>query len=597
MSKKQSKKKPDFSGHVQPRAAAEEHAEPKKKNTALLLGLAIFCLLIFTVTGPMTAVFRQLMAPSEGNVATLVLPSGEAAITIDDYREANALMKAQARLMGRRGNASEDEVLAYATLRKLAEELEVFVPDQELQGSIRMMLQMNQMGPEQYRQFWRGQGYGSAFAFEENLRNLLRVGMVERLLASGAGVITDADAIEQWEEDYEEIRLEFLSFRSEDFAEAAAALEPTEEELAAFFPDSLSYQQKNELEVEEQLAFDALVVSAEALMTDAVKAWASQDEPSEDDLSGFYDMRKFELYLRDPGDPDYDLNPTLPLEDIRALVIEHYRLNDAALRLAAELTADTDLEAYAAEKGVELIRYPEPVAASELPELPRIGNAGLRQLIFGATPVNEWDGRALVGEGLAYIARPTQQIQRALPELAEIRDSVVDYWREQRQGELAAEAAEAFVAGLPKGEDHVEGDPVNLDGEAFGAVAAASGRVIEVQDWIARRVRPAADPKWDTEEKIRPWLRNQVGQQLDTVFDGDVLGPLDNSFAQAQVVVRLVGRRAPDSSKIWPGELTSARRMAQSQALQSFRTEQLSYEGLAQSYQIEKVVPEVEGEG
>ena len=594
MSKSQSKNKPDFSAHVQPRGGAEEGA-PKKKNTVLLLGLAIFCLLIFTVTGPMTAVFRQLMAPSDGAVATLVLPSGEDSISVEDYRQANMLMNAQSRLISnQRSNADENEVLAYAALRKLADEMEVYVTDQDLQMNIQMILQMRQVGLDQYRQFWRNQGYATARDFEENLRNLLRVSMVERLLASGAGVVTDADAIERWAKDNEELRLEFLSFRGEDFADAAAALEPTEEELAAFYADGLSFVQKSELENEERLAFDALVVSAEALMTDAVKAWTSPDEPAEEDLAGFYDMRKFELYLRDQDDPEYDASPIKPLEEVRAQVVEHYRLNDAALRLASSLTAETDLEAFAAEKGVELVRYPEPVAAAELAELPRIGHAGLRQLIFGVVEQDAWYGRALIGDSLAYIARPTIQVQRSLPELAEVRDSVVEYWRESRQDELAAEAAAAFVAGLPKPADHVEGDPVNMTAEAFGAAAAAAGRVIQVQDWISRRARPAADPKWGTEEKVRPGLRSQVGFKLETTFDGDVLGPLENNYAQASVVVRLAGRRPPDSEKIWPGELAAARRAAQNQAMQSFRTEQLSYEGLAQSYQIVKVLPKAE---
>ncbi len=599
MSKSQSKNKPDFSGHVQPRAASEEHAEPKKKNTALLLGLAIFCLLIFTVTGPMTAVFRQLMAPSAGDVATLVLPSGPSAITFDDYRQANLLMDTQAYLFtGRRAKVEDEEILAYATLRKLAEEMDVFVTDQDLQTQIQIMMQIRQISD--YRQLWRTHGYGNAVAFEDSLRDLLKVSMVQRMLSVGAGSVSDADVIERWEKDFEELQLEYVVFRGEDFVDAAAALLPTDEELAVFYEGGLSYNQKAELEKDEMLAFDALVVSADALMTDAVKAWAAQDPPSDDALQGFYEMRRFELYMRDQEDPDYDeTDPIKPFEEIRDQVTEHYRLNAAVLALAAELGQrakdgeEVDLAAYAAEKGVELVRIDEPVPAPELADLPRVGNPGLRQLVYAEA--DQWSGRALIQDDLAVIAKPTQQVLRELPELDEVRDSVVDYWRESRQSELAAEAATKFLDALPKPDGHAEGQPFSLEADAFAAAAQAAEVEPQLLDWISRRIRPAADPRWDADERLLPWLRNQIGMNLDEHFEGDVIGPMENTFVQAHVVARLAGKRAPDSAQIWPGEMKAARAAAQQQAMQSFRTEQLSYEGLAQAYQIEKVLIEEDG--
>ncbi|RMH04832.1 MAG: hypothetical protein D6702_02195 [Planctomycetota bacterium] len=590
MSKPKSKKKPDLAARVQPRAEAGDEIQPKKKNTVLLMGLAIFCLLIFTVTGPMAAVFRQLLAPAEGDIATLVLPSGEDAITVSDYRDADLLIEAQSRLLtGRRAKVEEEDVLAYATLRKLADEMEIYVTDADLRGFIENLTQAYQVD---YRTLWRRQGYPNAVSFEENLRNLLRVTTVEQVLAAGAGLVTDQDAIEQWQKDFEEIRYEFVTFPAEDFADEAAALQPTDEELAAFYPDGLSFNQKAELQKEEQLAFDALVVSADALDTPAVQAWAGAVEPSDEDLQGFYDMRKFELYLRPSDHPDFETEPVEPLAEIRDRVLLHYRLNDAALKLLNELTPETDLEAFAAEKGVELVRQTEPVPASQLKDLPRVGSDSLRQLVFAKA--DEWWDRTIIRDDLAFVARPTVQVQRELPDLAEVRDSVVEYWRQSRQAELAAEAAQAFVDGLPRPEGGGDGS-LNLDARTFAEAAAAAGRVVQVQDWISRRIRPAADPKWDPDEKIRPWLRNQIGNDLEGRLEGDVIGPLENSLTQAHVVARLAGRRPPDPATIWPGEMEAARRAARSRAVQDFREQQLSYEGLAQAYRIVKVLPEEGG--
>ncbi|MDP7245450.1 MAG: hypothetical protein QF389_02580, partial [Planctomycetota bacterium] len=54
------------------------------KNKWVLLGLAIFCLLIFSISQPMTTVFRNMMNGGPPEMARMELPGGPAVITLEE---------------------------------------------------------------------------------------------------------------------------------------------------------------------------------------------------------------------------------------------------------------------------------------------------------------------------------------------------------------------------------------------------------------------------------------------------------------------------------------------------------------------------------
>ena len=65
------------------------------------------------------------MAEGPGVWATLDLPSGPAEITSEDYRRAQSLLVKERQIMGRRSpEVDTEEVLAYATLIKFADEFD-----------------------------------------------------------------------------------------------------------------------------------------------------------------------------------------------------------------------------------------------------------------------------------------------------------------------------------------------------------------------------------------------------------------------------------------------------------------------------------------
>ncbi|MDP6849583.1 MAG: hypothetical protein QGH51_03695 [Planctomycetota bacterium] len=559
------------------------------KNKWVLLGLAIFCLLIFSITGPMTTVFRNMMNGGPPEMARMDLPSGPAVITLEEYRLASNFMQWDSRIFGGPRSSNEEQVLAMAAKRKLVDDLEIVVDDSRLADFLSM--QMQQLRQAEYANIWRGLGFRSALEYEGVLRELLRVRTLGSLLASGVNPGPE-ETLAQWSKDFSEVRYQWVSFATSEFEKEAAELHPEQEALAAFYENDLDFQQRSQLENEESVAFETLLLSQDSLGTDSVKAWAPSEEPSEEALQAFYDFRRFTLYHRDDTDEKIEENPTLTREELGDQLSKDYRLNRAALELRsalgeAESNEGFSLVDFATEKGVELIRFEEAVPSSEIPKLERVGSAGLRDLAFAE--LGKWLGEPLLQDGVAVLARPFEQNARAMPELAEVQESVVDFWREKEQARLAREAAEAFVAAVPLAEGALEGDPITQSAEEFAAAVAAAGRVVRVQDWICRRMRMVNDPRWDSEEKVRPWLRNMVGAQAEELLDGEILEPLENAREGIFVVAQLLEQREADSEKMWPGEVDYARRTARQEATRRFWDEGLSYEGLARAYNIEKI--------
>ncbi|MAW61264.1 MAG: hypothetical protein CMJ94_10565 [Planctomycetes bacterium] len=570
----------------------DEDLTPKpmsQRRRLFLIGVAIFCLVIFSVTGPMLSAFDKMFGGGPALVATADLPSGKFEITEEQTVRAAQLMQWEERFFGPayRGDDAEDE-LVYALMRKLAEDIGLIVPDATVRDFLAGML--GQGGD--YMQLVRNMGFTSALQFEMLLRDVLRVPMLEEMLASSQ-VPTEAEVLELFNERYEEFQVEYMVWRAAEFETASQALEPTEEELQTFYDEGLSFTQRRDLENEEAVAFEAVLITADALATEAVQAWMPAEEPTEEMLGSFYEFNRRFLYERplpeDGSEQDPELGPYLSREEVGdERLKQDWMLQRAAQALQGDAAESGDLTAFAAEKGVEVLTFEEPVPASQLPELERIGNDRLAQLlrvdegVFLASPV--------LGDGYAVIARAIQQLPRELPPLEEIRDSVVDYWREGRMPELATEAAEALIATFPQPE--VEGDAVVVDSAAFTQAATDAGLSASTLGWISRNRRSGEDPVWDAEDDVSDWLRGQINRQLDDLVEGQIIGPLENTFVEDRfvVVARLVGTREPSTERIWPQELASLRATLAFQGSQTFRADQLSFEAMARNYNLERVV-------
>lgn len=558
-----------------------------RRRRLFLIGVAIFCLVIFSVTGPMMSAFDNFFGGGPAVAATAELPSGKVEFTSEDLARAANLIDWEERFfpMLARGNDAEDEMV-YALLRRLGDDIGLTVPDAVVRDTIASMVG----DASQYPTLVRNLGFTSALQFEMVLRDVLRVPMLEEMLASSQ-IPTEVDVLEMFAQRYQEFQLEYLVWHASDFEAAAQALEPTEEELQTFYDEGLSFTQRRDLENEESVAFEAILITKEALQTEAVKSWMTEDVPTEEQLESFYSFNRRALYLRpepeEGTEPDPELGEYLSREELGDRVLEDWSLQRAAQMLQGDAAESGDLEALATERGVESLKFEEPVPASQLADLPRIGSAGLGQLlrvdegVFLASPV--------MGDGVAVLARALTQQPRELPALEEIRESVIDYWREGRLPEMATEAAEAVIAGFPQPE--IEGDAVIVDAPGFATAASDAGMELGSLGWISRNRRAGEDPVWDADDNVSDWLRSQVNRELDDAVDSQVLGPYENSFVEDPfvVVARLVGTRDPGTERIWPQELASIRTTLAYQGSATFREDQLSFEAMAKHYNLARV--------
>lgn len=584
-----SQKKPKQDGPK----AVDQHAPVQTQTMSPakrmgILAVTIFCLLIFSVTGPMAEVFDRWFRGGPALRGTVELPSGSVEIDQEDFTRAAVMMDWEERLLGRPTFPDDDteSVLAYATLMMLADEMEVSITDGQIQAQLAPFAQA---GAEAYRNFYRSYRFPSAKAFEDQMRALMRVQAVIALLSTGA-VASEAEALDQWREDNEEMDVAYTVFFPANFAAEAALLEPTEEEVQELYDGGLTPIQRADLEVEQAIAFEVVMLVPTDLENEAVQAWFQAEEPTEESLDGFYNSNKFSLYRRPEPEDEKEQDPGLGLflekEELGDRLRRDYLLNKAINELAFDLPTAEDPAAFAAERGATFVAYEEMVPLSELVDLEDIGDISLRRLFQGEDGI--WMPNPVQLEDRALLIRPTTRRDRALPPMEEIRDDLVELWREARQSELAMEAAQSFVYALPRPEGALEGDPAILSAEEFAGAASAAGQAVEEMGWVTRRARPTIDPAWPVDATVLRGLRSRVGMSLQDLLDGEVIGPED--FGEDGIAVaHLRGRRLPTLESMWPGERERAVTMGQFAYRQRFMMDLVSFEGLARSYGLRKV--------
>lgn len=560
----------------------------------LLMAIAIFCLLIFSVTGPMADTFgRWFFSGGERSYATMSLPGGKPAeITILDYQNALSIQQFRNRLYRIADDGSEEDTLYWAAVDKLADAFEVVVTTQELRD---FLLPLTRNSAANYQNFYRGMGYRRPEDFEGMLGRMLRLQKMEQLLAAAA-VVSEEDVVREWQELYREMKWSYAVWSAADFADAAAGLEPTEEQLQEYYAGKLTPVQRLEVEREEAVSVQLLVVDAEAAGADGVQRLIGSDfEPSEAALAEFYNSRSLSLYRRPLPEGETTLpegvSAVLSMEEVGERLLRDFRIHTALKQAYLSLVGGADADGFAREHGLRLVRLEEPVPLSGIEKVETYGSFQLRAA-FSGTPGTWMENPVMLPAGLGYLMQPIAVQPRELPALAEIRDAVTGFWREGEQQRLAREAAEAFIAGLPKGEGWVEGDPPVVGEEAFAQALAAERIAHQQQDWLSRAPRVAVDPPELESDFTARRVRSLLSGRLDDLVDGQVVGPEDFG-AEGVLVIHLAGRRDPDPAGIWPNEVARARALAQQKAEQAFRTDQLSFEGFARAWDLTKVlVPE-----
>lgn len=591
--------RPKGTAERQPTPADDAPVRPDSMSRGrrlVLMAIAIFCLLIFSVTGPMADTFGRWFFTGGTDVyATMKVPGGETVeISIEDYRTAVGIQEFEARLFNSREDKSEERVLYRAALDKLADAYELVVTTEELRSTL---FSYTNNVEANYANLYRGMGYRRPADFETMLARVLRLQKMQQLLAAAA-VVTEQDVIREWHDIYREIRFAYAVWSLDEFAEASAELEPAPEALDKFFAEGLTTMQRLDLEREESARFELLVVDADAAVGAGVQRLIGSDfEPSQAALEEFYNSRSLSLYRRPLPEGEIKhpegTNPILTMEEVGDRLLRDFRMHAALKQAYLSLVGGAEAAGFAQEHGLALVSVDEAVPMSKAESLERYGAFQLRA-VFSGTPGTWMDNPVMLPSGIGYLMKPVEVTPRALPELAEVRDEVVAFWRKGEQERLAREAAEAFIQSLPQQENWVEGDPRVISEEAFSQALAAERRAELRQDWLPRTPRLATDPTSLSSDPIRRRARGAISGRLGELVDGQVMGPEDFD-TDGIAVIHLAGRREADASQIWPAELMRPRMLAQQKVGQAFQSDQLSFEGFAKAWELTKVlVPDSE---
>ena len=505
-------------------------------------------------------------------------------------------------------NGDTTQFAQFMILDQLALENGVTFSDEELKAQMRGYIEQGFGGnPDLFYQRL-GRFPGGAKGFQETLRSMQRVNRYQSLLGKLTAIPEATEIESAWDEQFLEYAFEYVYSGSEDFVDAARAESPDDATLEAWFgerPES----ERNALKAPER--FDAKVVGFVLDQENGVNAGEellaaypnAEDWDEEVQADAYYKRYSFTRFGR-PEDPENTETPSsaLPIydyEEVRDLAARESRLLDSMTSFRADLqermeAGETiDLVAEAAQLGLAQLADGVPRSTDEWGEAEGLGGRFTGSQMFGLGDVDSITNSPAVTEDGLVLVQLVERIPSELPPFAEIRETILEDWVEDRSGQLAEAALEDLAKNLnPKPEmleDGMDGDEMKdtmadgdmqdhtADGmdsgdeagmedgdvddeqvavvtsEAFAAAAVARGLEVERRDWLQRGAKEFEDPLWD--EPGHEFLRTRSDiYQLEV---GELSEPLLNLDKSGAYLVLLVGDRQVPIEKMTPTQYQS----------------------------------------
>ncbi|MGH7150343.1 MAG: hypothetical protein ACREIU_06585, partial [Planctomycetota bacterium] len=201
----------------------------RRYQRPILIGVTLFVLLTFSITGTVIDAFRSKADPG---IATFTLPSGTAVAidraTFQDYASGCSMTVGQ--LPFRRTRLNEEEVFRFIVLHRLALEAGLDVSQESVNEFLQSWpLGMGLRTRERYDQFLRSFRIRPR-VYEEFVRRYL---VVDRFLAFAASVWAipgPSDIEAAWKKDHARFTLEVVPFPSDARMEEASRLLAKDEE-------------------------------------------------------------------------------------------------------------------------------------------------------------------------------------------------------------------------------------------------------------------------------------------------------------------------------------------------------------------------------
>ncbi len=556
----------------------------RRYQRPILIGVTLFVLLTFSITGTVISAFRSAEDPG---IARFTLPSGTTVqidrATFQDY--ASGCQLTIGRLPFRRARIDEEEIFRFIVLHRLALEAGLDVSKESVNEFLQSWpLGMGLRTRERYDEFLRSFRIRPR-VYEEFVRRYL---VVDRFLAFAASVWAipgPADIEAAWRKDHARSTLEVVSFPSDAQTEEASRLLAKDEELDAW-RNALPEPDKRRYERDVRTNFEGAAVSRGDLAAPPAGPLAdalAEITVPEEELAGLYEETKWVRYRREdpPGaETRPETSPAtqpsfLPLEEVRDRVFAEARTRKLFERVAAEASAPghPPFAEVAKKYGLETFSH-SSVTREELQALPRFTDEGARVAILTSPVGRTLPGPYYSGES-AYMVQILGREDPGQAAVGEIREKLLADWRQAKAIEAAETAAKAFKEAVEK---RTEPDGFSLEALAKGLAPVRIGPLTRDAARLPDHAKLPEGAQKVLEERVDLYSELEVGK---------IAGPARQELEERKAtfhVVRLVERTEPDPAGMRAFEYRAARESAWRTRVQEFYDKVASFEALKERF-------------
>ncbi len=288
----------------------------------LIIGVAIFCLLVFSISAPVMGFFTQLFISNR--LGSIVMPNGEKiAIEIEDSALAQSLSNLQlqggsalapfAWLSNSAAIGQGEHVKAVMILRRAAIAAGIDVSDDDVSQAIEVGKKLRlQANPELKAEDFNPLHYlgprsrvTSVAELELLVREAIRISNYVYLEIMGGMEAGDAVLSEFVRKDRETLLLSYASWATKPLIEEYKKKPPSDKDLLEWVANLEDAERKRPLVDDVHVAWNLVYADYKQLDPKPLSAWIKDMAPIGDaEVEQYYDQNKDQLYIKEVKAPD-----------------------------------------------------------------------------------------------------------------------------------------------------------------------------------------------------------------------------------------------------------------------------------------------------
>ena len=593
----------------------------------VMIGVAVFGLIVFTITGAVTATFAR--NPMKGTDVRVTMPSGKEVKLSDEERvnAANAVtlffdISRQDSLLrfafsnqlqslvpklfqfqtvgigerfGEKPAKGRDEVLSTMLVGALGRDKGIDVSPMEISEWVSNGF----TSKDQYAavcQFYRI----TPMSFEAALKEALLVKRTFEIALAETPVPTGDEIVKEWCSRNERFVFEVAAFKAADRKKAIESAAVADADLQKFF-DELPPVQKERYRVPAQYVLDGLAVTDPgAKQNDAFEALIAAADVQDQDARSYYQIARIERFAKpasapapgaetQPSSAPASLPTYLAFDEVKDRAMRETRVARALEKVSKEAQEQKDapgfdLKTFGEKYGLTYFSTGEPRPSMELGKVPTFGTPSL-----GVSLADLKEGTFLAGyraaPGAIEIARVVKKAEAHMPDAASIRDKLQPEYVDKKAAEKAFDDAKTFQLAVTA----ATGD------DRFATTAKAQSVETSTLPALAKSRREDSDffgEPSDTPAHFLATLRGMDGRMPGMPADpfelkkGDVSPPLKDDASKVVYVVRVVERVEPTQKDMGPADYLGSRDTILRELRLKKCREMLSGESLSKSLKL-----------